>query len=199
VKEGSCERILTEEFFYTYMVAHMAKHFTRYGSGVRPVIDLYLYHQKLPKNFDRKKAEAMLKKVGLLGFEKRLLALTKAWFETGKLTEMDQKLTDYIMEAGIYGDSRIMRANAVKEPEKAEEMRRKNMISYVFPPVKVMKRLYPKMMKIPVMLPVAWCCRWCKGAFTDSRKKAMDNIHLHASVDEAFVSHVSDMISELKL
>ena len=197
--EGSCERLLTEEFFYVYMIAHMAKHFTRYGSGVRPVIDLYVYNQNPPENFDRKKAEQLLQEIGLLDFERRLKALTAAWFETGELSDMDQKLTDYIMEAGIYGDSRIMSANTVKEPEKAEKARREKLRFYVFPSLEVMRRLYPRMLKCPLLLPVAWVCRWCKGAFTDSRGKATNNLRKHASVDEAFVSHVSEMISELHL
>ena len=198
-KEGSCERLLTEEFFYVYMIAHMAKHFTRYGSGVRPVIDLYLYNRKPPENFDRKKAEQLLKDIGLYDFEQRLNRLTKAWFETGELSEMDQKLTDYIMEAGIYGDSRIMSANNVKEPGKAQEARRKRILFYIFPSLEVMRRLYPRMLKCPLLLPVAWVCRWCKGAFTSSRNKAKTNLRNHASVDETFVSHVSEMISELRL
>lgn len=197
--EGSCERRLTEEFFYVYMVAHMAKHFSRYGSGVRPVIDLYLYNRRTPDAFDRQKAEKLLKQIDLYDFEQRLLALTRAWFETGDLSEMDMKLTDYIMEAGIYGDSRIMSANTTKDPEKANEVRRKKILFYLFPSKEVMTRLYPGMMKFPAMLPVAWVRRWCKGAFTGSRDKAVDNLKKHNDVDKGFVSHVSEMISELHL
>ena len=198
-REGSSERFLTEEFFYVYMIAHMAKHFSRYGCGVRPVIDLYLYQQSAPENFDRKKAESLLKEIGLYGFEHRLLALTRAWFETGELSEMDQKLTDYILEAGIYGDSRIMSAASVKEPEKADQVRRKRILSYIFPSTEVMRRLYPRMMQCPALLPVAWCCRWCKGIFTDSREKAAENLNLHASVGHEYVAHVNEMTKELRL
>ncbi|MBR4308890.1 MAG: nucleotidyltransferase family protein [Oscillospiraceae bacterium] len=199
VGEGTVEYVLTEEFFYVYMIAHMAKHFTRYGSGVRPVIDLYLYNSKPPVEFDRQKAEEILQEIGLLDFERRLKALTKAWFETGKLTEMDQKLTDYIMEAGIYGDSRTMSANTVKDASRANTERLKVIRGYVFPPAKVMKRLYPRLMKCSVMLPVAWVCRWYKGAFTDSRGTATSNLKRYASVDERFVAHVSEMVGELGL
>ncbi len=199
VKEGSCERHLTEEFFYVYMIAHMAKHFSRYGSGVRPVIDLYLYHKDPPESFDLQKAESLLKDIGLYGFQQRLLALTRSWFETGELSEMDQKLTDYIMEAGIYGDSRIMSANTTKDPGKANRVRREKILFYLFPSKEVMTRLYPDMLKYPVLLPVAWVRRWCKGAFTNSRNKALGNLKRHGDVDDAFVSHVSEMISELHL
>ena len=199
VGEGSCERRLTEEFFYVYMIAHMAKHFTRYGSGVRPVIDLYLYNRRIPEGFDRNKAETLLKSVGLYDFEQRLLALTRAWFETGKLSEMDMKLTDYIMEAGIYGDSRIMSANTTKVAENADKVRRKEILSYIFPSGEVMTRLYPGMMKYPVLLPVAWVRRWCKGAFGKERATAMSNLKKYNDVDGAFVSHVSEMVSELHL
>lgn len=197
-EEGRSERLLTEEFFYVYMLAHMAKHFTRYGCGVRPVIDLYLYNQKLPAEFDRKKAEKMLKEVGLYGFEQRLCALTKAWFETGKLSEMDEKLTDYIMEAGVFGDSRIMSARGVQEPEKANEARRKKILFYLFPSLKVMRRFYPRMLKCPLLLPAAWGARFCK-IFTGERKHAVDQLQEYISVDEGYVSHVTEMTKELHL
>lgn len=196
---GGYEYLFTEEFFYAYMIAHMAKHFSRYGCGVRPVIDLYLYNQKIPENYDREKAEELLQKIGLLGFEQRLLALSKAWFETGELSEMDQKLTDYIMEAGIYGDSRITNAMTVTEPEQVNKVRRNRILFYIFPSLTVMRRLYPRMLKCPLLLPVAWVSRWCKGIFTDHRKKAKKNLELHASMNEDYVSHVSQMTKELRL
>ncbi len=197
-REGSCERLLTEEFFYVYMVAHMAKHFTRYGCGVRPAIDLYLYNQKLPKNFDRAVAKTLLKQVDLLGFEQRVLALTKVWFETGNLTETDEMLTDYIMEAGIYGNNRISNAREVGDVEHAQAARRKKMTSYIFPPVKVMRRLYPRMMKCPLMLPVAWTARWCK-IFSNKRSHGTKQLREYASVDEGYVSYVTQMTRELRL
>ncbi len=199
VGEGTMEYVLTEEFFYVYMIAHMAKHFYRYGSGVRPVIDMYLYNQNPPKNFRRSEAEKVLKDIGLYDFEQRLKALTKAWFETGKLSQMDEKLTDYIMEAGIYGDSRIMSAAAVKDANHADADRRKKILHYIFPSVTVMRRLYPRLMKCSVMLPVAWICRWTKGAFTDSRDTAADHLKHYASIDKQYVSHVSEMVKELGL
>ena len=196
---GSFEYVLTEEFFYVYMVAHMAKHFTRYGSGVRPMIDLYLYNRRTPAGFDRSEAERILKEIELYDFEQRLKRLCVAWFETGVLTEADEKLTDYIMEAGIYGDSRIMAAAAVKAPDTANQERRQKIIHYIFPRPQVMKRLYPRLMKCPLMLPVAWTCRWCKGAFTDSRSTAKKNLQHYASIDRGIVSHVSEMTAELGL
>ena len=198
VGRGSCERILTEEFFYAYMVAHMAKHFTRYGCGVRPVLDLYLYRQTAPAEFNEKKAEAMLKKIGLLEFERRLLQLARAWFESGKLSEIDEKLTDYIMEAGVYGDSRIMDARAVKRPEDAQEARRKRLLRFVFPPLKEMRVLYPRMLKCPVLLPVSWGLRFC-GVFTHKRQEAKGKWKRYSDVDRSFVTHVTEMTEELHL
>lgn len=195
---GSCERLLTEEFFYTYMVAHMAKHFTRYGCGVRPVIDLYLYRQTAPANFNAKKAEAMLKKIGLLGFERRLLALARAWFETGKLSDMDEKLTDYIMEAGVYGDSRIMDARVVKEPKKAGKAQRKQLRHLFFPPLEEMRVLYPRMLKCPALLPLSWGLRFC-GVFTDKRYEAKKRLKRYTDVNRDFVTHVTEMTEELHL
>ena len=198
VREGSSERLLTEEFFYAYMIAHMAKHFTRYGCGVRPVLDLYLYRQTAPANFNAKEAENLLKKIGLLGFEKRLLALARAWFETGTLSETDEKLTDYIMEAGVYGDSRIMDARAVKRPEDAQQARRKRLRKFFFPPLKEMRILYPRMLKCPILLPVSWGLRFC-GVFTKRRNEAKGKLKRYTDVDRGFVTYVNEMTEELRL
>ncbi len=198
VGEGTCERLLTEEFFYAYMIAHMAKHFTRYGCGVRPVLDLYLYRQKAPADFDVKKAHNMLKKIGLLEFEQRLLALASAWFETGKLSEIDKKLTDYIMEAGVYGDSRIMDARAVKRPEEAEKAKRERLRRFFFPPLKEMRILYPRMLKCPLLLPVSWVLRFF-GVFTRKREQAKGKLKRYTDVDKEFVSYVTEMTEELHL
>ena len=199
LEEGQPEYVLREEIFYVYMIAHMAKHFTRYGCGMRPLIDLYLYRQKLPEGFSLGEAKELLKKMGLLDFERRLLALTRSWFETGTLSQADKALTDYILGARIYGDGSTMQANSMKKGTNVMPQRRKNLVSYVFPPLKVMRRLYPRMLRCPALLPVAWACRWGKGLLPHHRKKAKKNLERYARVDEAYVARTMDMLEELGL
>lgn len=192
------QRFLTETDFYVYMVAHMAKHFTRYGCGVRPVIDLYLYQQKLPETFDRSEVDECLQRIGLLDFERRLLALAKAWFETGNLSQTDKNLTDYIFGSSIYGNRRITNARTVKDPKEAKKAMRSKKLFVLFPPMHIMQPQYPRLLKSKALLPVAWTVRGFR-VFTKRGKNMNQNIKTFDSVDEAYVAHVSSMIRELGL
>lgn len=37
------EYYLTDEDYYIYLVAHLAKHFANGGTGIRSIIDIYIY------------------------------------------------------------------------------------------------------------------------------------------------------------
>ena len=61
-------RVMTDEMFYFYHVAHMAKHFGNGGCGIRPVLDLWLLNRK--QGFTKDKRDALLSRGGLLDFER---------------------------------------------------------------------------------------------------------------------------------
>ena len=196
--EGRVERLLTEEDFYVYMIAHLAKHVDKYGCGIRPFIDVYLYHQNSPTDFDRRKAEQILSEIGLLQFEQRILALTAAWFDTGVLTEADERLTDFLFGAGLYGNSKISSANALRKEENHRKGRRAIFLRHVFPPMRIMRPMYPRLLKCGIFLPVAWLLRWCHLLFSGGKKTA-GTVRKIRSLDDSYLNSIEGIIEEFGL
>ena len=96
-----CEKHLSPEDFYLVMVAHEHKHYTFKGTGLRSLLDIYVYLREVKLDMDYVVSEAH--KMGLAEFEKTNRTLAKRLFSGGKLSEKDQKILDYIMSSGVYG------------------------------------------------------------------------------------------------
>ncbi len=196
--DGTTERLLTEEDFYAFMIAHAAKHFARYGCGARPIIDIYLYLRKCPAEFDHAKARKILKKLNLLPFEERICALAEAWFESGKLSKSDETLTKFIFNTGIFGDQSITNAQRIRKNGSYKTGKRKLLFSHVFPSYRVMKPMYPRLLKCPVFLPIAWVLRWFRLLFR-GRKQTASVLNSLNSMDDAYFGTLDEVMNELQL
>ena len=77
VKEGKQYHFeMSDEAFYFYHIAHMAKHFKNGGCGVRPVLDDWI----LTARTDNERArEDLLRKGGLNEFAEKVHSLSDCW------------------------------------------------------------------------------------------------------------------------
>ena len=69
---------MTDEYFYFYHIAHMAKHFETGGCGIRPFIDLWILDHM--NNVDRVARDALLSQGNLLKFTTVARELSEVWF-----------------------------------------------------------------------------------------------------------------------
>ena len=98
----------TDEDFYIYFFAHAAKHFNGAGTGLRSLVDLYLYTTKKP-DLDWGYIEKELKELGLKSNEREMRELANTLFGcSSSLSEMElssrqQKLLSDIVSSGSYG------------------------------------------------------------------------------------------------
>ena len=95
------EKYLSPEDFYLYVTAHEYKHYTGNGTGLRSVVDTYVYLQKTKLDMDYVTAEA--EKLGMVEFEAANRSLAQHLFSGGKLTEADRQMLEYILSSGVYG------------------------------------------------------------------------------------------------
>ena len=199
-EDGSSECFLTEEDFYLYMIAHLVKHFTRYGCGLRPLLDLYLYERGAGDLCDFEAAEKKLEDLDLLHFTKEMRALLNKWFETGELTEEDEELTDYLIQSGVYGSELTNRVNRARHSSSVRGAKLRALLRNVFPPLRIMRPLYPRLLRCPAFLPVAWIMRLFRVLFNDNKKsKKTHDIMQSVDVDEEYVSQVSGIMKRLHL
>ena len=107
------EKHLSPEDFYIYMLAHEYKHYSVEGTGLRSILDVYVYLQKELLDMDYVATET--ETLGIAEFEAANRSLAQHLFSGGELTEADKEMLEYIMTSGAYGtlDHRV--ENRMKE------------------------------------------------------------------------------------
>ena len=95
------EKHLSPEDFYLYVTAHEYKHYFAGGTGLRSLLDTYVYLQKGTLNMTYVAAEA--EKLGMAEFEEQNRSLAQHLFSGEELTNPDREMLDYILSSGVYG------------------------------------------------------------------------------------------------
>ena len=177
---------LSDEDFYIYLTAHEYKHFSGSGTGIRSLLDCYVFLKAKKDSLDFTYIAGEMKKLGIAGFERKRRKLAvksfsnfeNAGYTAGignmtdqRLTEEERKLLDYYYFSGTYGNE----DNSVKH--KIENVFRKTgkksgwvyFRERVFPDLKTMTYKVPLVKNRPWMYPVGFIIRFYNGC-TSKRK-----------------------------
>ncbi len=161
--DATSEHFMSDEFFYFYHIAHMVKHFENGGFGVRPVLDLWFLNNRC--EYDKEKRDELLRRGGLVKFERQMCRLAEFWFSDGDGEGLDT-LCDFLFSGGAYGTT----ANSVA----LKKCKRGGRISYfihrVFAPYSLLRRYYPVLDKYPFLLPIYEVKRWFDALRRDRSK-----------------------------
>lgn len=101
------------EDFYIYMIAHEYKHYSNSGTGLRSLLDTYVFLQNHLLDMAYIKAET--KKLGISEFECQNRELSIALFKGQELTASQHKMFEYILSSGTYGSQKHYFDNAIKK------------------------------------------------------------------------------------
>ena len=96
---------LRDEDFYVYYLAHGYKHWNYGGTGLRTVLDVYLYRRARP-DMDETYIAGELQKLGLTGFDVLFRTLGEKLFgptPARTLTGEEQKTLAWLESSGAYG------------------------------------------------------------------------------------------------
>ncbi len=191
VKDSAYHYCMTDEMFYFFHIAHMAKHFRSGGCGVRPLIDLWLLNHVFP--FDEKKRKEFLKKGGLLRFEEGVKRTSEVWFSGAESDDLTKEIEKYIFQAGMYGEfeNRVL----VQRKKKGGF---KYIFSRIFMPYKQMKIQYPILKKQPWLYPFCQIGRWFKVIFHGkSARRSRKELKSFSNAEKK--EHVFALVEELGL
>ncbi len=161
---------LTDDMFYFYHVAHMAKHFELGGCGIRPFIDLWIL-EGIP-GADRERRDALLAEGGLLRFANAARALSRVWFGEAAHTEITQKMERYILRGGLFGSVE----NAVAVGQQRQGNKLKYILSRVFLPYTTLKYQFPCLQKHKWLTPLFQVVRWFRLLLPARSKKALQEL-----------------------
>lgn len=144
---------MTDELFYFYHIAHMAKHVQTGGCGIRPFVDLWILDrlEHTPQSRD-----ALLEKGGLLGFANVARKLSRVWLEGEAEDAVTRNFQHFLFTGGVYGSSE----NRVALKQGSSGSRLKYLLSRLFAPYEKLKGYYPILEKYPWLLPVMQVRRW---------------------------------------
>ena len=161
---------MTDEMYYLYHIAHMAKHFVNGGCGIRPFIDIWVLNHNC--EFDKQKRYALLDEAGLLQFAKSAEQLSEVWIGNEPHTPLSKQLEQFILSGGTYGtvENRVAVQQAITGGKFSYIMSR------VFLPYDQLKLTYPNLEKRKWLFPFYQIKRWFrlfgKGKFTKSMQEA---------------------------
>ena len=165
----------SDEDFYVYMLAHEHKHYSGGGTGLRSLLDVYVYLQHKGDNLDWEYITEQCKQLEIADFEQEQRALAKKVFSSvtlPNLTEHEQELFDYYLTSCTYGTRARSAENTVKRHY--AKSKNKTKIGFIwarlFPDMEFMKQYYPFFYRHKLLLPVGYVWRWCKGIATNHKK-----------------------------
>ncbi len=188
----------TNEDFYVYMMAHMAKHFYKMGCGVRNLVDIYIFRRRFKDELNEVYIKEELRKNGILSFSMHMEILSDLWLNKKELSPFYRNVLEYMLYSGIYGkDENGIWNQFYKEGQKnnaGSKIRIK--LWYFFPPVYYIKDYYPWVEKYPFFLPLAWVIRGFNGVIGKRGTKKREMLR---RLEKNDIEKMQEIYREMKL
>ena len=191
--EGSYQHHLSDDMFYFYHIAHMAKHFLVAECGIRPILDLWILNHRVIHN--RSTRTALLQRGKLLPFAQAAEALADVWFSCAEPSSVTEQLERYILQLG----SQEAKNSAVAVGQQKTGGKLRFLWNKIFPSFSRMAAYYPSLKKYPWLLPVYAVRRWCRLLFTRDSRRALETIKINATLSDGEIASAAELMQQLGL
>ena len=149
---NNCGWHFKPEDFYLHMVTHEYKHYANNGTGLRSLLDTYVYLNRMPLNMNEVTSEA--EKLGIAAFEYSNRILAQHLFDGVPLMKKEQQMLKRFLRSGTYGKAEHAAANQVSDMGRG-----KYFLSRLTLPYEVMQYNFPILKKMPFLYPFLWSYR----------------------------------------
>ena len=158
----------SDEDFYVYMTAHEYRHHIGGGTGIRSLVDCYVFMKAKEGTIDKSYIAEQFRQLGIEDYAQKRLSLAMKLFssaDTLSLTESEEKELEKYLLFGTYGTINNVGESSIKRYVEKSGSRSKTgfIMSRLFPSMEFMKHHYPFFYKTKVLLPVGYVWRWIKG------------------------------------
>lgn len=186
--------LLSDEDFYVYLKAHEYKHYTDSGTGLRSLVDVFVYLSKKENTLDMNYISSECEALGISRYEEKTRLLAKKIFDPDiaiKLVEGDRGAclspleadeSDFLysfVDSATYGTNEKMVENIVNKQNKGKNQTTSAKLRYilglVFPPLEFYEDVYPGAMKKKYLIPFLWIRR-CFAIIFKRPKKAFSKV-----------------------
>jgi len=191
---GSCHMVVSDEMFYFYHMAHMAKHFAAGGCGIRAFLDIWIMQNRM--EHDPAQRKALLKEGGLEKFARGMEQVADYWFRDAQPDEMTELVSRYILRASLYGDN-ANRA-ALGQAKMGGKMKYL-LLRRVFMPYDHLKAEYPILQKHKWLTPVYQPVRWARMIRKGGLKKTTAEWKANSANDSESTHSAKRLLDHLGL
>ena len=176
---------LSKEGFYIYLIAHIANHFISGGTGIRSVMDVFVYNRHFESQLDYDYIGNEFERAGLTRFAQNIKSLSEVWFCGRPGNALTEELGNFIMSSGVFGTlDTSMLSQVLKYSDKNEIHMSKARVftNIVFLPLKEMQYRYGFLKRFPLLLQIGWGFRavrvlWTKRDIIQAWIFSLSNVH----------------------
>ena len=187
------EHVFSDEMFYFYHIAHIAKHIEHAGSGIRPFIDLWLINKKEKNPAARQK---LLKRCSLDDFARICDELADYWMgETESLSELCKRFEVFILNCGIYGSEE----NRIAISRKNGKSTLRYVFFRIFMPYSSLKQVYPIIKKHKWLIPFCQMARWFKLLTGKKTRQAVNELRISSSTSKKDIDELQLFLRDIGL
>ena len=174
------------EDFYIYMIAHEYKHYSGGGTGIRSLLDTYVYLNRVTLDMEYVTRES--EELGIREFEETNRTLSLKVFgreaaeqQTMQLSDAETVLYENITGSGTYGTMENVVKNRMKKVTGGQGkvtagMKLKYYLRRLFPKQELLYPWYP-LAKYKVLIPLVWVYRILVIAVV-RRKKVLGEVRI---------------------
>lgn len=162
-KEGSFGRHFSTEDFYLYLVAHEYKHYHNGGTGLRSLLDTYVFVRKHGETLDMDYVTAEAEKMGTAAFEKQNRELALKLFSGEALTPAEDEILAYLSGCGAYGSYDQKAVNQISALGGGLRGKIRYFRKRLFMPIEDIQYAYPVVYRHRILLPFLYIYRIIKG------------------------------------
>lgn len=136
----------TPEDFYIYMVTHEYKHYILGGTGLRSLLDIYVYLKRWNNDLDWQYIIRELERLNIKEYEQKARTIANAVFSGAPISETEKEELMYYVYSGTFGTSEHALTNRIAKDltgDDSEQSKRKYLKTRLFLSREAIKNQYP--------------------------------------------------------
>ena len=157
------------EDFYIYIICHIYKHYAKAGTGLRSLLDIFVFNNKNGQMLDREYISRELDRIGINEYEKRSRLLAEKLFSFQPLSESDKKELRYYIDSNCYGNKENMASFRLNNDD-SKKAKRRYYFKRIFPDEVYLKNIYPMVYRHKILYPFLVVYRPFKGVVTKRKQ-----------------------------
>ena len=156
------------EDLYIYLLTHTHKHYYYGGTGIRSLLDTYVFLKRHSYELDWSYLNQELASLSLIEFEKMNRELSQKVFSGTAIDDEEKQFFMYYVSSGAYGiGDHLWKNNLSKNlsGDDSENAKRNYLFDRVFINGEVLKKRYPFFYRYKIFLPFLYLYRLIKAVF----------------------------------